>query len=175
MRRSSPSTLLSSSVYSPFGAKQRHTAGYQGDGRIYYPFHPRCGETAVVVRRQRFQGGDVFVVHQRDGTLAHIPCWMMSEAAARWTPRHAATASCRQCETPSRPCVSPARPPRDRAPSRKTSSGCRHNPHHSPARIARGRSDGEAKVILADVGTEHFLTQNRAPGHRALAQGRMTC
>jgi hypothetical protein len=24
----------------------------------------------------------VFVVHQLDGTLAHIPCWMMSEAAA---------------------------------------------------------------------------------------------
>ena len=64
-------------------SKQRHTAGYQGDGgRIHYPFHPRCGETAVVVRRQRFQGGDVFVVHQLDGTLAHIPCWMMSEAAA---------------------------------------------------------------------------------------------
>src|SRR4249920_2569420 len=59
--------------------------------RIHYPFHPRCGETAVVVRRQRFQGGDVFVVHQLDGTLAHIPCWMMSEAAAhhelRSTPR----------------------------------------------------------------------------------------
>jgi hypothetical protein len=63
-------------------SKQRHTAGYQGDGRIHYPFHPRCGETAVVVRRQRFQRGDVFVVHQLDGTLAHIPCWMMSDAAA---------------------------------------------------------------------------------------------
>ena len=24
----------------------------------------------------------MFVVHQLDGTLAHIPCWMMSEAAA---------------------------------------------------------------------------------------------
>ena len=57
----------------------------------------------------------------------------------------------------------------------KTSSGCRHNPHHSPARIARGRSDGEAKVILAGVGTEHFRIQSRAPGDRALAQGGMTC
>jgi hypothetical protein len=25
----------------------------------------------------------VFVVHQPDGTLAQIPCWMMSESAAR--------------------------------------------------------------------------------------------
>lgn len=36
----------------------------------------------VVVRRHRFQGVDVFIVHQPDGTLAHVPCWMMSEAAA---------------------------------------------------------------------------------------------
>ena len=63
--------------------KQRHTAGYHSDGeRIHYRFHPRCGDVVVIVRRQRFQGGDVFVVHQLDGTLAHIPCWMMSEAAA---------------------------------------------------------------------------------------------
>jgi hypothetical protein len=35
------------------------------------------------VRRQRFQGAEVYVVHQLDGTLAHIPCWMLDEAAAR--------------------------------------------------------------------------------------------
>jgi hypothetical protein len=41
-----------------------------------------------------------------------------------------------------------------------------------PAGLARGRSDGEAKVILAGVGTEHFRTQNRAPGHvRSLKVG----
>jgi len=63
--------------------KQRHSAGYQADGgQVFYPFHPRCGETVAVVRRHRFQGVEVFVVHQLDGTLAHIPCWMMSEAAA---------------------------------------------------------------------------------------------
>jgi hypothetical protein len=58
--------------------KQRHTAGYQAvDGRIYYRFHARFGECVAILRRQRFQGADVFVIEQSDGTLAHIPCWMM--------------------------------------------------------------------------------------------------
>ena len=65
----------------------------------------------------------------------------------------------------------PAPAGRRRSRASKTSSGCRHNPHHSPARIARGRSDGEAKVILADVGTEHFRIQSRA-ARRSCARSR---
>jgi hypothetical protein len=35
-----------------------------------------------ILKRQRFAGTEVFVVRQPDGTLAHVPCWMMQEAAA---------------------------------------------------------------------------------------------
>ena len=45
-------------------------------------------------------------------------------SAGRWTPR-ATTASCRRCETPSRPCASPARSPRDRAPFRQSPADAR--------------------------------------------------
>jgi len=37
----------------------------------------------LVIRRHRLRDSEVFVVHQPDGTLAQIPCWMMSESAAR--------------------------------------------------------------------------------------------
>jgi hypothetical protein len=33
-------------------------------------------------QRTRFEGADVFVIRQPDGTLAHVPCWMMRETAA---------------------------------------------------------------------------------------------
>jgi hypothetical protein len=35
-----------------------------------------------ILKRQRFAGSEVFVVRQPDGTLTHVPCWMMREAAA---------------------------------------------------------------------------------------------
>ncbi len=35
-----------------------------------------------ILKRQRFAGTEVFVVRQPDGTLTHVPCWMMQEAAA---------------------------------------------------------------------------------------------
>ena len=56
------------------------------ENRIFYPFHPLCGKTVAIVRTHRFQGADVFVVLQPDGTLAHIPRWMMEETAARHSP-----------------------------------------------------------------------------------------
>jgi hypothetical protein len=34
-----------------------------------------------ILKRQRFAGTEVFVVRQPDGTLTHVPCWMMQEAA----------------------------------------------------------------------------------------------
>ena len=36
-----------------------------------------------ILKRQRFAGSEVFVVRQPDGTLTHVPCWMMEEAASR--------------------------------------------------------------------------------------------
>jgi hypothetical protein len=36
-----------------------------------------------ILKRQRFAGSEVFVVRQPDGTLTHVPCWMMREAASR--------------------------------------------------------------------------------------------
>ena len=35
-----------------------------------------------ILKRQRFAGTEVFVVRQPDGTLTHVPCWMMQEDAA---------------------------------------------------------------------------------------------
>jgi hypothetical protein len=36
-----------------------------------------------ILKRQRFAGSEVFVIRQPDGTLTHVPCWMMQEAASR--------------------------------------------------------------------------------------------
>ncbi|MDQ2762156.1 MAG: hypothetical protein M3Y22_01245 [Pseudomonadota bacterium] len=35
-----------------------------------------------ILKRQRFAGSEVFVIRQPDGTLTHVPCWMMQEAAS---------------------------------------------------------------------------------------------
>jgi hypothetical protein len=37
-----------------------------------------------ILKRQRFAGTEVFVIRQPDGTLTHVPCWMMQEAAAHY-------------------------------------------------------------------------------------------
>src|SRR5439155_22254037 len=66
-----------------FLSKQRHTAGYQdAEGRIFYPFHPRHGEMVVITGRNRQGNVDVLIIRQPDGTLAHIPAWMMHEEAS---------------------------------------------------------------------------------------------
>jgi hypothetical protein len=36
-----------------------------------------------ILKRQRFAGSEVFVIRQPDGTLTHVPCWMMQKAASR--------------------------------------------------------------------------------------------
>jgi hypothetical protein len=61
---------------------QSHTAQYQGEATIHYPFHPRRGERVEIVRCHRFRSVRMFVVRQPDGTLAQIPTWMCSPAAA---------------------------------------------------------------------------------------------
>ena len=64
-------------------SNQGHTAQYHAaEGRIFYRYHPRHGQSVEILKRQRFAGTEVFVVRQPDGTLTHVPCWMMQEAAA---------------------------------------------------------------------------------------------
>jgi len=56
-------------------SKRRHTARQHPiEGRIYYPFHPRCGETVLIVRQYAYQGAELVVIPQPDGSVACIPC-----------------------------------------------------------------------------------------------------
>jgi hypothetical protein len=64
-------------------ASQGHIAQYQGqDATIYYPFHPCCGCRVAVVRRHPIRGVTMLVVEQPDGTMAMVPEWMTTPAAA---------------------------------------------------------------------------------------------
>ena len=66
-------------------ANQRYDAQYHdADGRIFYRYHPRHGRSVEILKRQRFGGLEVFVIRQPDGTLTHVPCWMMRKAAAHY-------------------------------------------------------------------------------------------
>src|SRR5580704_3594147 len=65
-------------------SKQRHTARqHLIEGRIYYPFHPRCGEIVLIVRQYTYRGAELVVIPQPDGSVACIPAWMTDESAAR--------------------------------------------------------------------------------------------
>src|SRR5580693_4827840 len=64
-------------------SKQRHTARqHLIEGRIYYPFHPRCGEIVLIVRQYTYRGAELVVIPQPDGSVACIPAWMTDESAA---------------------------------------------------------------------------------------------
>src|SRR5271166_6921053 len=64
-------------------SKQTHTARHHPiEGRIHYPFHPRCGETVLILRRYAYRGTDLVVIPQPDGSVACIPAWMTQESAA---------------------------------------------------------------------------------------------
>src|SRR5262249_15448970 len=74
-----PNTLSLSST------KQRHTARQHAiEGRITYPFHPRCGETAVILKRFAFRGVEVIATPHPDGAIVWIPAWMMDASAAHY-------------------------------------------------------------------------------------------
>ena len=48
--------------------KQRHTARqHEIEGRINYPFHPRCGETVLITRQFAFRDVEVVVIRHPDG------------------------------------------------------------------------------------------------------------
>src|ERR1700686_1530520 len=65
-------------------SKQRHTARQHPiEGRIYYPFHPRCGETVLIIRQYAYRGTNLVVIPQSDGSVACIPAWMTDESAAQ--------------------------------------------------------------------------------------------
>src|ERR1700748_1723677 len=73
----------STSASSRFCSKQRHTARQHPiEGRIYYPFHPRCGEIVLIVRQYAYRGTELVVIPQPDGSVACIPAWMTHESAA---------------------------------------------------------------------------------------------
>jgi len=66
---------------------QIHTAHkHSADGRIFYPFHPRCGETVLIVRQYAYRGAELVVIPQPDGSVACIPAWMTHESAAHCQP-----------------------------------------------------------------------------------------
>jgi len=64
--------------------------------RIYYPFHPQCGETVLISRQFAYRGVDLVVIPQPDGSVACIPAWMTHESAAR----------CQVCAGPQFPLIS---------------------------------------------------------------------
>ena len=67
---------------SKFCSEQPHTARQQPiERRIYYPFHPRCGET-VLIQTIRLSRTELVVIPQPDGSVACIPAWMTHETAA---------------------------------------------------------------------------------------------
>src|SRR3954453_8692832 len=69
---------------SRFYSKQRHTARrHPIEGRIYYPFHPRCGEPVLIARQYAYRGSELVVIPQPDGSVACIPVWMTHESAAQ--------------------------------------------------------------------------------------------
>src|SRR5262245_33992643 len=64
--------------------KQQNTAHqHETEGRIYYPFHPRCGEAVRIIRQFAFRGIDVVVVRQSDGLVTRLPAWMTRESASQ--------------------------------------------------------------------------------------------
>src|SRR6476619_7853997 len=64
-------------------SKQRHTAHQRPiEGQIYYPFHPRCGETVLIAKQYAYRGAELVVIPQPDGSVACIPAWMTHESAA---------------------------------------------------------------------------------------------
>src|ERR1700755_2120181 len=80
-------TRLPEPIYRPPScwchSKQRHTARQRPiEGRIYYPFHPRCGEPVLIARQYAYRGTELVVIPQPDGSVACIPAWMTHESAA---------------------------------------------------------------------------------------------
>jgi hypothetical protein len=66
-------------------SERRHTAHeHLVEGRIYYRFHPRCGETVLIKRQLEYRGVVLVVIMQPDSSLACIPAWMTHEAAAQY-------------------------------------------------------------------------------------------
>src|SRR6516165_8373187 len=64
-------------------SKQRHTARqHPVEARIYYPFHPRCGESVLILRQYAYRDAELVVIPQPDGSVACIPAWMTHESAA---------------------------------------------------------------------------------------------
>jgi hypothetical protein len=46
------------------------------EGRIYYPFHPRRGETVLIAKQYAYRGAELVVIPQPDGSVACIPAYL---------------------------------------------------------------------------------------------------
>src|SRR5260221_2273623 len=69
-------------------SKQRHTANQHPiEGQIFYPFHPRCGETLLIAKQYAYRGAELVVIPEPDGSVACIPAWMTRESAAHYQVR----------------------------------------------------------------------------------------
>jgi hypothetical protein len=67
-------------------AQQLHSTHYQpSEAIIRYVFHPRCGESVLVVGRNRRCDEVALTIRQPDGTLAQLPIWMTQDRAAAMT------------------------------------------------------------------------------------------
>src|SRR5215470_14043768 len=74
--------------HGPPSTGQRHTPHQHGiEGRITYPFHPRCGETVVTLKRFAFRGVEVVAIPHPDGAIVWVPAWMMDASAAHYKVR----------------------------------------------------------------------------------------
>ena len=54
------------------------------EDRIHYPFHPRCGETVLIIGRFAYRGTELVVIPQPDNSIACIPAWMTQQSAAQY-------------------------------------------------------------------------------------------
>ena len=52
-------------------SKQRHTARQHPiEGRIYYPFHPRCGEMVLIIKQYAYRGTNLVTIPHRQADRA---------------------------------------------------------------------------------------------------------
>jgi hypothetical protein len=66
----------------PLGGRATFVSPPRIEGQIYYPFHPRCGESVLIARQYAYRDAELVVIPQPDGSVACIPAWMTSESAA---------------------------------------------------------------------------------------------
>src|SRR5215469_1182534 len=83
-RRRSIQGLVIFGLFNSCSERRHTTHEHRVEGRIYYRFHPRCGETVLIKRQLENRGVELVVIVQPDSSLACIPAWMTHVAAAQY-------------------------------------------------------------------------------------------